>query len=785
MPNSETSAFDIPPGSRLRVEDDRFLTGRGRYVSDLILPNETVAQFVRSTHAHANIISVETTDARALPGVLAVYTGEDIVAAGLGGIPALAAPTGAKGQPALITTRPLLATDRVRFVGEEIAVVVAESNAAAEAAVEAVYVEYEALDAVCDAKEALRADAPLLHAHVPGNLCLDWEAGDAERVDEAFANAAHVVELSLHNNRVVVCPMETRAAVGRYDGLSETYTLFAGTQGVHLIRDALAKHVFGVPAQSIRVVTPDVGGAFGTKIWLYAEYALVLWAARQLDRPVKWISGRSEAFQSDTHGRDRHSSAALALDKDGKIRGLRVSNVANLGAYCSNFGVVVPTVGSTRALVGPYALDAVHVRTRVAYTNTVPTDAYRGAGRPEYSYLMERLVDVAARDIGFDRWDLRARNLIGSDDMPYETPLGTTYDSGNFRRAMSLALENADWVGFPARARSARERGKRRGIGLALYVEPSGGRRDQPVQLNFEQDGTLNVDIGSQSTGQGHETMYSAIAATYLGLAPSRLRIHQGDTARLDYGRGTSGSRSTTIGGSALLMAVKEVAQKGLVRAAEELEASDTDIVFEQGRYTVKGTDRTIGFEDVLALMCGHKADRDASQSSLDSSARFEYEGETYPNGCHVVEVEVDPETGALIVERYTAVDDFGRLINPMLVEGQVHGGIAQGIGQAMTEGANYEAHSGQLLSGSFMDYAFPRADDLPAFNWQQDGTPCQTNPLGVKGCGEAGCMASPAAFINALVDALAEYEIRDIAMPATPQVIWQAIHRPGVTEDE
>ena len=761
-----------------RLEDERFLTGRGRYLDDLALPRQACGSVVHSPHAHAALGAIDASAAAAMPGVLAIYTAADLAEAGIGAIPCVMKPKGADGSESATPPRPVLAAGRVRMVGDPVAFVVAESAAEAQAAAQAVTVEYAPLAAVTDAEAALRPSAPLLHDDAPGNLCLDWQLGDRAAVEEALAAAAHRISLETRNQRVIVCPMETRAALGAYDPGSGTYTLTAGTQGVHLVRNVLAKYVLKLPAQRVRVVTPDVGGAFGVKLWVYPEYALVLFAARRLGCPVKWVAERGEAMASDHQGRDLRSRATLALDADGRFLALAIKSVANLGAYASNYGPSVATVGGTRALIGPYQTPALHVRVRAAYTNTAPTDAYRGAGRPENVYLLERLIDKAAHQLGHDPAALRRRNLVTADAMPFRTPLGHTYDSGDFPAILEKACEASGWRAARGREASAGEGTHLRGIGLAFYVDPCGANRNQWVALRFDAEGAATLLIGSQSTGQGHETAYAQIVADRLGIAVSHVRARQGDTDLVAHGSGSSGSRSLPYGGNAVLRAAEEAAEKGRAVAAALLEAREADVRFEGGRYRIAGTDRSAGFAEVARASFDAALRPEAETLGLDCEVNHVAPAVTFANGCHVCEVEIERATGQVRIIRYTAVDDFGRILNPLLAEGQNHGAVAQGIGQALTEHAVYDEASGQLLAGSFMDYTLPRADDLPLFDGQFAVVPCLTNPLGVKGCGEAGSIVSPAAVMNAVADALCDHGGHDrVEMPATPEAIWRILH--------
>ena len=760
-----------------RREDARFLTGSGRYLDDLVLPRQLWGHVVRSPHAHAGIDAVETDAAAAMPGVHAVFTAADLAEAGIGPIPCVMAPQGIGGSAAAIPPRPVLAAGRARVVGDPVAFVVADSAAEARAGAEAVAVAWRPLPAVTDAAEALQPDAPLLHADVRANLCVDWELGDRAAVAEALGSAAHLVSRESRNQRLIGAPMEPRGALGAFDVGSGIYTLTAGTQGVHLVREILAGHVLKVPARRLRVVTPDVGGAFGVKLWVYPEYALVLFAARALGRPVKWVAERGEAMASDHQGRDLRSRATLALDADGRFLALAVESVANLGAYPSNFAPFIATAGGTRALIGPYCTPALHVRVRAAYTNTAPTDAYRGAGRPESVYLLERLIDKAAHELGLDPAELRRRNLIPAAAMPYRTPLGQTYDSGDFSAILEKACAASGWRAIRQRRAEGRGSGTLRGIGLALYVDPCGGNRDQWAALRFDAEGAATVLIGSQSSGQGHETAYAQIVAEHLGIPQGCVRVQQGDTDLVPHGRGTSGSRSLPIGGNALLRAAEEAAGRGRAVAAALLQARLEDITFAHGRYRIAGTDRRVSFTEVARASFDAALRPGAETLGLDGHVHHMARAVTFSNGCHVCEVEIERATGVVRIVGYTAVDDFGRILNPLLVDGQRHGAIAQGIGQALCEHAVYDGGSGQLLAGSFMDYTLPRADDLPFFAGHLAVVPCLTNALGVKGCGEAGAIAAPPAVMNAVADALRDHGGHDaIEMPATAEAVWRIL---------
>ncbi|MCS6891550.1 MAG: xanthine dehydrogenase family protein molybdopterin-binding subunit [Rhodovarius sp.] len=755
-----------------RVEDPRLLVGAGRYTDDIALPGQAYGVVLRSPHAHARIRSIDTTAARAMPGVLLVLTGADLAAAGVGELPCTIPLKNRDGTPRADTPRLPLATDRVRHVGDPVAFIVAETLEQARDAAEAVVVDYEPLPAATDLATAWQAGASQIWPHAPNNICFDWETGDAAATDAAFAEAAHITRLTVVNNRVVVASMEGRACAAQYDAGSGKLTLYCGTQGSWLVRDLLAEHVLKVPPETIRVVTPDVGGGFGMKLYLYAEYALCALAARQLGRPVKWTAERSEAFLSDTHGRDNITLGELALDKEGRFLALRTRNYANMGAYLSTFAPYIPTLAGTKVLASVYRFRAIHARVIGVFTNTVPVDAYRGAGRPESNYLVERLIDTAAREMGIDRIELRRRNMVPPSAMPYTTPVGQRYDSGDFLTVLEAALARADWAGFPARREEAARRGKRRGIGLAYYLEATGGAATERAEVRFTADGFAEVWVGTQSTGQGHETAYAMLTSHELGIPIEKIRVRQGDTDEVPTGGGTGGARSLYSEGAAILATTAAVIEKGKQAASEVLEAAVADIEFEAGRFRVAGTDRGI---DILELAARQRARAAAGEAAtlLDAAEVAKIPAHTFPNGCHIAEVEVDPETGVIEIVRYVVVDDVGHVLNPLIVRGQVHGGVAQGIGQAVLERAAYDPASGQLLTASFMDYALPRAEDLPAIEVDLIEVPCETNPLGVKGAGEAGAVGSPPAVINALVDAL---EGRHIDMPATPEAVWKAV---------
>jgi len=754
-----------------RVEDRRFVTGRGRYLDDISRPHQAHAVFLRSPHAHARIAGIDTKAAYAAPGVLAVLIGADLADDGLGPVPCVSGVAGAVLPP-----RPAMVADRVRHVGDTVAMVIAESAAAARDAAELVEVDYQPLPAVVDTARAFAAGQPLVWDEAKGNLCFDWEVGDGVAVAKAAAGARHKVTLTLVNNRVVVNSMEPRGAIGECDPGEDAYTLWSSTQGSHFVRNLLAEHVFRIPENRIRVVTPDVGGGFGMKLFLYPEHVLVLWAAKRVGRAIKWVPDRADSFMTDTQGRDNLTKLDLALDENLKFIGLSVELVANMGAYLSNFAPEIPTFSGAVMHSGVYRIPAIRVAVKGAFTHTVPVDAYRGAGRPEAAYALERLVDFAARELGVEPQELRRRNLVPATAMPYATPLGLTYDSGDFARNLDQALNSADLAGFPARRAAAKARGHYRGLGQAVYIEQSGFPPDEFAELRFDPSGTLTILMGSQSSGQGHQTAYAQLALEKLGLDLDKVRVHQGDTASIAFGRGTGGSRSIPVGGGALMHAADKLIAKGKRIAAHLLEAAEADIVFADGAFAISGTDRAVTL-DAVARAAFNPAQLPADlEPGFAESGHFTPPAPTFPNGVHVCEVEIDPETGIARIERYLVVDDFGVVINPLLLAGQVNGGVAQGVGQAMLERTVFDPESGQLVSGSFLDYALPRADDLPALEFAYNIVPCRTNPLGVKGAGEAGAIGSPPALINAIVDALAGLGIGHIDMPATPEVIWRAI---------
>ncbi len=775
-------AMQDSTGAVKRVEDDRFLTGRGRYTDDIGRPGQVYGVFVRATHAHAKITHIDTNAARQAPGVLTVLTGAEVEADGLGGIPCGFVPgNGPQNMP----ERPPLARDKVRYVGDMVAFVVAETAQQARDAAERLDIGYAELGAVVDPAHAQDPGMPQLHEDAPGNHCVSWEIGNKAETEQAFASAQHVVSLDFRNNRKAPNAMEPRASVGEYDPGTRSYTLYTTSQNPHITRHLLAVHVLGVPEHKVRIVSPDVGGGFGSKIPHYPEEAVVAWAARKVGRPVKWTASRSEAFMSDTHGRDHVTHAELALDDQGHFKGIRVNTTANLGAYLSTFGALSATYLYACLLSGQYKIPGVYAHVTGVFTNTAPIDAERGAGRPEATFVTERLVEVAARKLGIDRAAIRRRNFIPKSDFPYQTPVALAYDLGDYNATLEEALRVIDYDGFAQRRQESERRGKRRGLGFSTYIEACGLAPSniagaigasiglyETAEVRFSPSGTVSVFTGTQTQGQGHETAFAQIVAQRLGVPMANVRVVHGDTGEVQWGHGTYGSRSLAVGGSAIAQACDKAVNKARKVAAHLMEASETDITFEDGVFSVAGTDKTktIG-EVILAAYVPHNFPLQEMEPGLDERCFYDPKNFTYPAGCHIAELEIDPETGEIAVANWVAVDDFGTLLNPMIVEGQVHGGIAHGIGQAMLEEVVYDS-DGQLVTGSYQDYTMPRADDLPAFKVSYTETPCEHNPLGAKGCGEAGAIAAPAAFMNALTDALGT---EDISMPATREKVWRA----------
>lgn len=768
-----------------RKEDARFLTGRGNYSDDINRPNQTYAYFLRSVVAHAVINNVDTSEAEKADGVIAVFTGTDMEGMG---IPCGWGLTFQNGDPMVEPPHPVLAHGKVRHVGDPIAMIVAESKKQAKAAAALVRLDLSELPAVVETAKASESEF-LVHDEAADNICYDWAMGEKAEVDTAFDDSYHVTTLDIVNNRLIPNAIEPRVAIGEFEPAAGEYTLYTTSQNPHLTRMLMGAFVLQVPEHRLRVVAPDVGGGFGSKIFHYAEEAAVTWAAEKIGRPVKWTAERSESFMSDAHGRDHVTKAELALDEDGRFLALRTKTYANMGAYLSTFAPAVPTYLHATLLAGVYTTPLIYANVIAVFTNTVPVDAYRGAGRPEAAYLLERLVDQAAREMEIDHVDIRRRNFIPSDAFPYQTPVAVQYDSGDYVATLETALKNSDYAGFAKRKAEAEARGKRRGVGFSTYIEACGvapsaiagalgcrGGGYESAVVRVHPTGAVSVFTGSHSHGQSHETTFAQLVSDRLGIDFDAVDVVHGDTAKIQFGMGTYGSRSLAVGGEAIVRATDKVIEKGKKIAAHILEASDSDVEFGGGAYTVVGTDKSLGFGEVaLAAYVPHNYPHESLEPGLEESAFFDPVNFTYPGGCHICEVEVDPATGVVKIVSFTAVDDVGRVINPMVVEGQVHGGLAQGIGQALLEGCVYDGN-GQLISGSYMDYTMPRADDLPSYHVSTEETLCAHNTLGVKGVGEVGTIGSPPAVINAIVDALWDLGVKDMPMPATPQTVWRAI---------
>ena len=767
----------------MRKEDKRFITGKGRYVDDIDLQGLTHAHFVRSPHAHARIKGIVSAAAVKMPGVVGVLTGQQIVDDKVGNLICGWAVSSKDGTPMKMGAWPAMAPDVVRYVGQAVAVVIAETKNQARDAAEAVVVTYEELPAAADILAAIKPGAPQLHPEAPGNVVYDWAIGDEKAVDDAFAKAAHVVTLDLTNNRLVPNAMEPRAAIADYDDAEEHFTLYTTSQNPHVARLVLSAFYNIAEEHKLRVIAPDVGGGFGSKIFIYPEEMVALWASKKLDRPVKWTGDRTEAFLTDAHGRDHVSKAEMAFDADHRILGLRVRTHANFGAYMSLFSSSVPTYLYATLLSGQYDIPAIYAEVMGVYTNTTPVDAYRGAGRPEASYLLERTMETAARQLDVDPADLRRKNFITR--FPHQTPVIMAYDIGDFGASLDAAMKAIDYVGFPARKENARKEGMLRGIGFSCYIEACGIAPSKAVgglgagvglwesaEVRVNPVGTIEILTGSHSHGQGHETTFAQLVADRLGIPISQVQIVHGDTDKVQFGMGTYGSRSAAVGMSAIFKAMEKVEAKAKKIAAHQLEAAEGDIVIENGEFKVTGTDKSIALSLVaLAAYTAHNLP-DGMEPGLKEGAFYDPTNFTFPAGAYICEVEVDPGTGTTSIIDFVAADDFGRLINPMIVEGQVHGGLAQGIGQAMMEGAIYNV-SGQLVTTSFMDYTMPRAADLPSFKLNHTTTLCPGNPLGVKGCGEAGAIGSSPAVINAITDAIGTNRLD---MPATPERVWRAL---------
>ncbi|MCZ6605145.1 MAG: xanthine dehydrogenase family protein molybdopterin-binding subunit [Alphaproteobacteria bacterium] len=769
-----------------RVEDKRFLTGAGRYTDDINRPGQAYALFVRSPHAHAEIAKISTEAVTAADGVVAVFTHADLAADEIGTLPCGWVVTGKNGEPHKAPAHPILAHGKVRHVGDPVAMIVAETYEQAQHAADLIAIDYKVLPVVVDPAETTDAGAPLLHEEAPGNICYDWELGDKAGVDTAFEAADHVVKLDLRNNRTAAVPIETRAAVAEYDRGADNSTLYTTTQNPHVCRLIMSAFLNLAPEHKLRIVSPDVGGGFGTKIFVYSEEAACLWAAKKVGRPVKWTATRSEAFISDAHGRDHVTTAELALAEDGKFLGLRVSTVANMGAYLSTFATSVPTYLYATLLSGQYVLPQIYCEVKAVFTNTVPVDAVRGAGRPEATFVVERLVETAARQLEIDPAEIRRKNFIPPDAFPYQTPVIMAYDSGNYGAAMDKALDAVAYDKFESRRVASRKNGKLRGIGFSAYVEACGIAPSAAVgslgagiglweaaQIRFNPTGNVTVFTGSHSQGQGHETTFAQIVADRLGLPFDMIEIVHGDTEKGPFGMGTYGSRSLAVGGSAIVKATDKIIAKGRKIAAHMLEAAQEDIEFADGAFRVAGTDRAMTMAEIaFAAYVPHNYPSDELEPGLDETAFYDPANFTFPAGCHLCEVEVEAETGRVEIVNWVAADDFGEIVNPMIVEGQICGGVVHGVGQALLENCRFD-DSGQLVTGSLMDYALPRADDMSNIETIFLNTPCPHNPLGAKGCGEAGAIAAPAALVNAVTHAVGAEHIE---MPLTAEKVWSAL---------
>ena len=775
-----------------RVEDNRFIKGEGQYTDDFNMKNQTYAVYVRSPHAHATINSVDVSKAEAMDGVLKIFTGQDIADAGIVGSIAGWQVDFKNGDTMKEPPHPIMVADKVRHVGDAVALVVAEDRFTAKDASELVKVDYEVLDAVVDPKAATEDGAPLVHDDVPNNTIYDFELGNKDETDAAFENADRVIELSYHNQKLVPNAIEPRAALAHYDANEEKYTLYTTSQNPHLARLVIGAFVLSIPEHKLRVISPDVGGGFGSKIFVYNDECGVLWASKQLGRPVKWTADRSEAFITDCHGRDHVTDAKMALDKDGNITGLRTKTYASMGAYLSNFSTCVPTYLHATLMQGLYKTPAVHVDVTAVVTHTVPVDAYRGAGRPEATYSVERLVETAAREIGMDPAEFRRKNFIppfdGVDEPGFQTNVALQYDSGNYEGVLDKALELADYESLKKERDKAKADGRLMGIGFSTYIEACGiapsavvgslGARVglyDAASIRVAPTGKVTVHSGAHAHGQGHETTFAQVVADAFGIGMEDVNVVHGDTENVPFGMGTYGSRSLSVCGSAIMKSVDKIKEKGARIAAHKLECSPDDLEFADGSWTVKGTDKSVGFGDVALTAYVPHDYPEGEEPGLDFASFYDPANFTYPFGAHICVVEVDKDTGEVKVVKYVAVDDVGNVINPMIVDGQVHGGVAQGIGQALFEGAVYD-DSGQLLTGSMLDYCMPRADNFPMFETDRTVTPCPHNPLGVKGVGETGTIGSTPAVVNAVVDALSDFGVKDLQMPLTPERVWKAM---------
>ncbi|RWD71239.1 xanthine dehydrogenase family protein molybdopterin-binding subunit [Mesorhizobium sp.] len=771
-------------GARVaRKEDKRFITGGGRYVDDMVVPGMKHAVFVRSPHAHAQIKKIDVKKAQAMPGVVGVLTGKELKADGIGNLICGWMIHSKDGTPMKMGAWSPLAVDKVRYVGDAVVIVVADTKGQARDAAEAVEITYKEMKAVVEATKAIQPGAPQVHAEAENNLIFDWELGDGKATDAAIKSAAHVTRMKIVNNRLVPNAMEPRAALGHYDKAEDHYTCWTTSQNPHVARLVMSAFYNVAPENKLRVIAPDVGGGFGSKIYIYPEEIVCLWASKKTGVPVKWVADRTESFLADAHGRDHVSTVEMAFDKDNRITALKVDTIANLGAYMSLFSSCVPTYLYATLLSGQYNIPAIHANVRAVYTNTAPVDAYRGAGRPEATYVLERMMETAARELGVSPAELRRRNFITS--FPHQTPVIMAYDAGDYNASLDAAMKAADYAGFTRRKADAAKQGKLRGIGMSCYIEACGLAPSSAVgslgagvglwesaEVRVNAVGTIEVLTGSHSHGQGHETTFAQLVTQRFGVPIDSVSIVHGDTDKVQMGMGTYGSRSGAVGMSAIVKALDKVEAKAKKIAAHLLEADEGDIVIENGEVKVAGTDKSLPwFQVALASYTAHNLPA-GMEPGLKETAFYDPSNFTFPAGCYICEVEIDPETGLTEIIQFVAADDFGNIINPMIVEGQVHGGIAQGVGQALLEGAHYDA-SGQLLTASYMDYTMPRAGDLPSFKVSTSNTPCPGNPLGVKGCGEAGAIGSPPAVINAITDALG---VVDIAMPASPATVWATI---------
>jgi carbon-monoxide dehydrogenase large subunit len=773
-------------GARVaRKEDKRFITGGGRYTDDMVVPGMKHAVFVRSPYAHADIKKIDVKAAKAMPGVIAVLTGKELKADGVGNLICGWMIHSKDGTPMKMGAWSPLAVDRVRYVGDAVVIVIADTKGQARDAAEAVEITYKERKAVTDTVSALKPGAPQLHPEAEGNLIFDWELGDAKSTDAALANAAHITKMHIINNRLVPNAMEPRATLGHYDKAEDHYTCWTTSQNPHVARLVMSAFYNIAPENKLRVIAPDVGGGFGSKIFIYPEEVVCLWASKKAGVPVKWVADRTESFLTDAHGRDHVSEVQMAFDKDNRIIGLKVDTIANFGAYMSLFSSSVPTYLYATLLSGQYNIPAIHANVRAVYTNTAPVDAYRGAGRPEATYLVERTVETAARELGISPGELRRKNFI--TQFPHQTPVIMAYDAGDYSASLDAAMKAADYAGFEKRRAEAKKRGKLRGIGMSNYIEACGIAPSAAVgslgagvglwesaEVRVNAVGTIEVLTGSHSHGQGHETTFAQLVNQRFGVSIDSVSIVHGDTDKVQMGMGTYGSRSGAVGMSAIVKALDKVEAKAKKIAAHLMEADEGDIVIENGELKVAGTDKKVPwFQMALAAYTAHNLPA-GMEPGLKETAFYDPSNFTFPAGCYICEVEVDPDTGVTEIIQFVAADDFGNIINPMIVEGQVHGGIAQGVGQALLEGAHYDAASGQLITASYMDYTMPRADDLPSFQISHQNTPCPGNPLGIKGCGEAGAIGSPPAVINAITDAIGN---NDLLMPATPERVWAAIN--------